>query len=276
MRTKRLELVHGARQGVHLVVERGLYARLRLDVGLRAGSVRIFQHSQLLREFCVSYSERDGVCSRRNQDGEPRHGRRFAPAFLPKWNVGRVERGGLQLDLRGALGAQVPPHAVEARFDFARRGIGIRVLLFLAGFFSLGSTRFGSAAFDLSDFFPARVCDGELGHFFFHQVGFEKEIDGRAVRWVFPRGRVILDGSRLRDFFEAMGVARGKQMCFGRADLWRELLERSDVVENPEAAAVGGHDEVVEPLLNGEPVDWRVRQTGLQRLPVFAVVKGNV
>src|SRR5437879_194942 len=65
-------------------------------------------------------------------------------------------------------------------------------------------------------------------------------------------------------------------MGLGRANLRRELLERSNVVQNPEAAAVRGHGEVVESLLNGEPVDWCVREPGLQRLPVLAVVKGNV
>src|SRR4029077_9116762 len=71
-------------------------------------------------------------------------------------------------------------------------------------------------------------------------------------------------------------VAWCKQMRLGRADLRRELLERSNVIQNPEAAPVSGHREVVEPLLNGQPVDWRVRKPGLQRLPILPVVKGNV
>jgi len=62
---------------------------------------------------------------------------------------------------------------------------------------------------------------------------------------------------------------RGKQMCLGRADLRRKLLERGNVVQNPEAAPVSGHRQIVEPLLNGQPVDRRVRQAGLSGCQFF-------
>ena len=54
--------------------------------------------------------------------------------------------------------------------------------------------------------------------------------------------------------------------------LWRQLPERCDVVQHPEAAAVRGDDEIVEVFLDGEPMHRRVRQSGLEREPVLPLV----
>ena len=273
---KRLDLVHRGRQGVHLVVQRCLFPRLRLNVDPRAGGMRILQHGQLLREFFFSHIEGDRVGSRQGQYRHASHGRRLAPAFRSQRNIRGVERRGSQANFRAAIGAQVPPHAIDARFGFARRRFDIGKILILGGLFDLSGTEFRRAAFDLAHFLAAGVCDGQLGHVLFSQVGLEIEINGRAVRWIFSRRWVVLDSSRLRHLLKAIRIARRKQMCLGRADLRRKLLERGNVVQNPEAAPVSGHRQIVEPLLNGQPVDRRVRQAGLERLPVLPVVEGNI
>src|SRR5215472_17298157 len=61
-----------------------------------------------------------------------------------------------------------------------------------------------------------------------------------------------------------------------RQNLWRHLLERRDVVQNPKAATVGCKRQVMKPLLYGDPIDRSVRKSTLQRLPVLAIVKRNV
>ena len=62
-------------------------------------------------------------------------------------------------------------------------------------------------------------------------------------------------------------------MRIGGQDFRRQLLERRDVVQDPESAPVGRQREVVEALLHGDPIDGSVRQTALQRLPVLSIVE---
>src|SRR5439155_14414308 len=60
------------------------------------------------------------------------------------------------------------------------------------------------------------------------------------------------------------------------ADRIGYLLERSHVIENEKAAAVGPDHEIVEVRLHGQPVDGSVRQLGLERLPTGAIVEGDI
>ena len=53
------------------------------------------------------------------------------------------------------------------------------------------------------------------------------------------------------------------------------LLNRRDVVENPKAAAISGNCQIVETLLNDHPINRRMRQVALQRLPVRSIVVRN-
>src|SRR5271163_34474 len=64
---------------------------------------------------------------------------------------------------------------------------------------------------------------------------------------------------------EKVGV-RGGERCGGFA-------ERSDVIENPEGAAVRGQDQVA--FVNPKVAHGGVRQIQLQGLPVIAVVERN-
>ena len=58
---------------------------------------------------------------------------------------------------------------------------------------------------------------------------------------------------------------RGIRECRRRFAQW------SDVIEDPEAAAVRGHDQII--VVNPEIAHRRVRQIQLQRLPAIAVIE---
>src|SRR5262249_59559419 len=69
------------------------------------------------------------------------------------------------------------------------------------------------------------------------------------------------------------GVLRLEEKCL-RLDYFRlELPQGSDVVENPEGTAMGGHDQVV--TVDGEIAHRGVRQIQLQRLPGISVAEGH-
>src|ERR1051326_1462666 len=68
----------------------------------------------------------------------------------------------------------------------------------------------------------------------------------------------------------AILIPRLEEMCVAGQHLRRELLERRDVVHDPERPAVRGDDEIA--LLEREIVDRHDRQIELQLLPVGAVV----
>src|SRR5882757_8724017 len=55
-----------------------------------------------------------------------------------------------------------------------------------------------------------------------------------------------------------------------------QLLQGSDVVEDPEASPIRGERQIMEALLNGDPVDRRMWQLRLQRLPILSIVKRDV
>src|SRR6476660_8490417 len=56
-------------------------------------------------------------------------------------------------------------------------------------------------------------------------------------------------------------------------NLFVQLPQRSDVVENPERAAVRSDDQVV--AMNRQVAHGSMRQVKLQRLPVIAVIERN-
>src|SRR5690242_6207356 len=80
----------------------------------------------------------------------------------------------------------------------------------------------------------------------------------------------------MKDLAEAICRTRRKQMNALVANRIVELLERGEIVKNPEAAPIGSDYEIFEMVLHGNPVNRCVRQIVLQRLPVVAVIKGNV
>src|SRR5260370_30484683 len=67
-----------------------------------------------------------------------------------------------------------------------------------------------------------------------------------------------------------------EQKRLGIERLWRDLAQRRNVVQDPEAAPVGRDREIAEVLLHGQPVDRRVRQVVLKREPLDPVVERHV
>ena len=65
-------------------------------------------------------------------------------------------------------------------------------------------------------------------------------------------------------------------MHFLRRHLGGELLQRGDVVQDPEAPPVGGNHQIVEVLLDRDVVDRRMRQVALERLPQLAIIERDV
>ena len=77
------------------------------------------------------------------------------------------------------------------------------------------------------------------------------------------------------------GIARFEEIRRGRRDLLRpgsELTERTHVVKHPKTAAVGADDEVIHIVVRVKDhvADRRAREIEPQRLPLIAVVEGNV
>ena len=68
---------------------------------------------------------------------------------------------------------------------------------------------------------------------------------------------------------QAIGLLRGEQHDVARDRIG--LAQRRDIVEDPESAAMGGHNQVI--ALHQEVMDRRDGQVQLQRLPGCAVVQ---
>ena len=75
---------------------------------------------------------------------------------------------------------------------------------------------------------------------------------------------------------EAVGIPWREQMDVGLENLGSELLERGDIIQNPESAPVGPYDQVVEMPLNDEIMDWCMGKIVLQWHPGFTVVHGDI
>ena len=101
-------------------------------------------------------------------------------------------------------------------------------------------------------------------------------MEGRSVLGIPARTRI----SRLADrcFFGAEAVRHAglEQVGVGSQDVVAQLLQRRDVIQDPKAAAVRTDNEIVEVLLNREPVHRCVRQVVLQRQPVAPVVERDI
>ena len=101
-------------------------------------------------------------------------------------------------------------------------------------------------------------------------------VERRALRRILPRDDVVHLGERIGDRAEAILIARLEQRdCLAR-DRRRPLLERREIIEDVEAAAVRRDDEIVKVRLHREPVHRRVRQIVLQRLPLRPIVERHV
>ena len=103
-------------------------------------------------------------------------------------------------------------------------------------------------------------------------VGREKVVDHRAVRRILS-GRLIRRQRRVR--VHAPANAQSSLWLEKPVFLFRGLLaERSDVIQDPESAAVCADDEIV--ILDDEIANGSGRQIQSERFPIVAVVEGDV
>ena len=89
---------------------------------------------------------------------------------------------------------------------------------------------------------------------------------GRARQIVFDRRP-----QRGRINSGAISVARFEEMCVGSAHLRRELMEGTDIVQDPKGPALRRDDQIVS--MKFDVANGHVRQIQLERLPVRAVVE---
>ena len=102
----------------------------------------------------------------------------------------------------------------------------------------------------------------------------ELVVDDRAKGRVCRHGLVLGHGRAGEGFRAQAHRCGGDEQARGRTRACGELAQGTDVVEDPEAAAVGGDDEIV--VLHHEIAHRGARQARLQRLPVRAVVGAGV
>src|SRR6266436_4622257 len=245
--------------------------------------MRILQHVELLSGLLIAHLQCDRVRSGRHKQRNAPHRRSRPPSFRPQRYVWRIGRSGSQLDLRAWLRSQVPPNAIDASLRFAWRTA--------ASFFASSATTSArttrpsgsSSAFSSrrstlqhAHDFVACVADRDGGPLLLAQLGLEIEVDRRTVQRIATRSRVIRNTSRLRYRPEAISVTRGEQVRTRRQHFRGQLLEWSNVVQNPESPAVSSQGQIVKALLHRDPIDRRVRQAALKRLPILSIVERNV
>ncbi len=161
--------------------------------------------------------------------------------------MGRVARRGPEPDLGAVLAFEIPDHPVETRGVAAPQGAHHRT---------------------------GRVEDGNAGCRF--RRALEPVVDRRAVGGILPGGGVVVCGGWCGDGPEAPGLPDREEMGRLAQHLRGHLLERGDVVHDPEAAPVGRDHQVVEPLLHHDAGDRGVGQVGLKREPPVAGVERDV
>ena len=100
-------------------------------------------------------------------------------------------------------------------------------------------------------------------------------VDHRPIRRVL-RGRLFRRKRRAEKNIVVNANSRGRliQPYVCALGLAGDLPQRRDVVENPESAPVRRDEQVV--TMNGDVADGSNRQIQLQRLPVIAIVEGNI
>src|SRR6266705_2912049 len=197
-----LDLINAIGHRVHLVPEGGKQSGLRLDVAFSPCRMRILEHVELLAELLFADRQRHVVSSRRCQQRNTPYSGSGPPAFRPNGDIRRIERTGSQLDFRAGFEPQVPPDAIDAWFCFARPSGRARLSTSARTTGAGGwpsAFRAGRPALQLADCFAARVGDRDSSPILLAEFGPEIEIDGSAIRWIVPRGRIVESSRRLRN-----------------------------------------------------------------------------
>ena len=241
-----LDPVDRVRRLVVVGAQRQHHLGLRRDVRLRPVGVRILQHGQRRRPALHAVDlQRDRVAPRRHHHGDP--AATDPHPVRPQVDPVRVERCGAHPHLARVLVAQVPLHAVDAG---------------------------GGGAAQRAHHFtrPVRHPHRHLAG----PVRAQPVVDRCAVGRVRPLAHVDVGGLGAGAIVEAVRVAGLEEVNVGRGHGVGHLLERRDVVHDPEAAPVRSDDQVIEMLLHDEAVHGRRREVVPEQLPCVAVVERDV
>src|SRR5215467_1522235 len=68
----------------------------------------------------------------------------------------------------------------------------------------------------------------------------------------------------------------GEQMKWVVADVSRELLERCEIVQNPDRSSVCSHDQIVFLWVNVNVINSGIGQTQPQQIPMRSLVPGDI
>src|SRR5580704_3552239 len=243
--------------------------------------MRVFQHVELFGGLLLAHLQPDCVCSGRHKQRNAVHGWSSPPALRTQRHVWRIGRRSSQFDLRAWLRSQIPPNAIDARLRFAWRTAATFLASTTTSTRTSSPSRSSSAlswrtALDHAHYFVARVADRNSRAIFLAQLGLEIEVDRGAVKWIATRSRIIRNTRRLRNRAEAVSAARGEQMRIRRQHFRGQLLQRSNVIQNPESPPVSSQRQIVKAFLHRNPIDRRMRQARLKGLPILSVVERNV
>ena len=216
------------------------------DLGAPGGRVGVGPHFEGLLPGHFAGGEPDGVAARRHQRRD-RAGLGEQPeAARREDDFPAAERRRPEPGAAGGLVPQVPMQPVEAGL---------------------------AAAGERADGVPLVVQDRQrdaAGPSLAQPV-----VERGAVGRVLAGAGILGLGHRRLPHPETPGLAGLEEVEVGPLHLFSPLPERGQVVEDPEAPAVGRGDQVGEALLHGQPVDRGVGQVGLQRFETRAVVEGD-
>ena len=140
----------------------------------------------------------------------------------------------------------------------------------------------GDDAFDEAAFCFLRHAIAESAY---HIAAGIQNFEGHLVRCIIDRfiDRIINNGTVRRIFcllaipgtaIQTVRVAGLKQMHGLRFDLLIELVQRRDVIQNPEGPPLGGCDQII--VMHPQIRDRNLGKVQLQWLPLAAVIEGNV
>ncbi len=187
-----------------------------------------------------------GRCAARNATARRRLGCGLARLSLSPTSRGCSAGGFFAARRRGHRAcAEIPHHAIDAR-------------LF--------------RAVHLAHDFSGAVGDGDAHLIFFVGLALQVVVDDCAVRRIRPEKHLLPGiGAAIRDapFGRRTQV---EEMQVFRGDRIGPLLERCDVVEDPDRSSVGAEDQVVFAGVDGDVVDRNGRQIQFQLRPVRALI----
>src|SRR5581483_356540 len=129
-------------------------------------------------------------------------------------------------------------------------------------------------AFERSHSFALSIADDDFAGFLHALANVVRE--ARAISGVLAVEGAIAKPLHLRPWPVAQSRGNREEMQLGIPNLWRELLEWRQVIEDPHRPPVGSDHEIVFPRLQIEVIHGAVRQAKSHQIPMTAIVPGDI